>query len=47
MICMAHCSAFVLRLPCESVLLVISHLTVLTPISPRQFECGNATEDNR
>ena len=44
---MACCSVFVSRLPCGSVLLVISHLTVFTPISARQFECGNATEDSR
>ena len=44
---MARCSAFVLRLLCESVLLVMNHLTVLTPISAWLFEYGNAMEDNR
>ena len=42
---MARCSASVFR-PCGSVSLVISCLTVLTPISALQFEFGWAT-DNR
>ena len=43
---MAHCKASVFRLPRGSVLSVMSRLTVLTPISTLQFECGWAT-DNR
>ena len=42
-----RCSESVSRLPCGSVLLVIRRLTVLTPISALQLECGNATEDRR
>ena len=44
---MACCRASVFRLPCGSVLLVMSHLTVLTPISALQFECEWATEDRQ
>ena len=44
---MAHCKASVFRLPCGSVLLVMSCLTVLMPISALQFECGWATEDRQ
>ena len=44
---MAHCRASVFRLPCRSVLLVMSRLTVLTLISSLQFECGWATEDRQ
>ena len=44
---MARCKASVFRLPCGSVLLVMSRLTVLTPISALQFECGWATDDRQ
>ena len=44
---MARCSALVLKLPVGLVLLVISRLTVLTPTSALQFECGNATDNKR
>ena len=44
---MAFCRASVFRLPCGSVLLVMSHLTVLMPISALQFECGWATDDRQ
>ena len=40
-------NALVLRLPLGLVLLVFSCLTVFTPISVLQFECGNATENRR
>ena len=42
-----ECRAFVFRLPCGSVLLVMSRLTVLTPISALQFECGWASDDRQ
>ena len=41
-----RCRASVFRLPCGSVLLVMSRLTVLT-ISALQFECGWATDDRQ
>ena len=44
---MVHCKASVFRLPWGSVLLVMSRLTVLTPISALQFECGWATDNRR
>ena len=43
---MAHCKALLLRLPCGSVLLVMSRLTVLMPISAVQlFLIVGATDD--
>ena len=44
---MACWNALVLRLPCGSVLFVISLLTVFTPISALQLEWGNATDERR
>ena len=44
---MACWNALVSRLPCASVLLVMSRLTVFTPTSALQLECGNATDDRR
>jgi hypothetical protein len=43
----AHCKESVSRLPRVSVLLLMMRLTVLTPISALQLECGNATEERR
>ena len=43
---MAHCSAFVSRLQCKLVSLVMGSLTVFTPIFAWQFEYGNAMEDD-
>ena len=44
---MAHWRESVSRLPCASVLSVMRRVTVLTPISARQLECGKATEESR
>ena len=44
---MARWRESVLRFPWGSVLVLIMRFTVLTPISARQLEWGNATEDSR
>ena len=44
---MACCRESVLRQPFGVVLSVIKCVTVLTPTSALQMECGKATEDNR